>query len=260
MNILPHKSWHVYNKANVERVRKDEAKAAEEAKKKKDRADLAESEARLNLLRQRANTRLPPEDQLLREPQPIEHINLFHDFEQKLERNEEAEAERKVEEEKFDKRFTMYLDKGTEKADEPWYVKTDRKEEKYIDPYKFKSKQEQKRKVKDTSNKDDDPLHFIKKKLQQKNSNDRRDKKKSHRERHENDKSNNNCSNSSPTMEELRAKRYARERKEKARLQNLYLDHKEDQEDVIDERKRGYNSQFNREETELANSKRRRRQ
>ncbi|KAG1077185.1 hypothetical protein G6F42_025018 [Rhizopus arrhizus] len=59
MNILHHKSWHVYNKDNIERVRKDEAEAEAEAKKKQDRVILAESEARLELLRKRANANLP---------------------------------------------------------------------------------------------------------------------------------------------------------------------------------------------------------
>lgn len=64
-------------------------------------------------------------------------------------------------------------------------------------------------------------------------------------------------SSSSSSIEALRAKRLERENNEKFRLKQLYLDPEQDTE-CVDERKRNYNSQFNRQETEQAHNKRRR--
>lgn len=63
-------------------------------------------------------------------------------------------------------------------------------------------------------------------------------------------------SSSSSSIEALRAKRLEREKNEKSRLKMLYLDPDQDTES-LDERKRGYNSQFNRDATEQAHKRRR---
>ncbi|OBZ82488.1 Leukocyte receptor cluster member 1 [Choanephora cucurbitarum] len=247
MNILHHKSWHVYNKDNVERVRQDEAKAEEEAKKKQEKVILAESEARLDLLRKRANAHLPAEQQQT----VIQHVNLFQDL-QENSTNDEHEAEKKAQQDKQDRQLTMYLDKGASKEDQPWYTRSKQSDEKYRDQYKFKSKQDKKEDQKYKRKREsirliEDPLEYISKSQKKKHKEDR--KKRSEGKSKEKEKT--------LTMDELRAKRLERERAEQARLKSLFLDDQQEP-DVLDDRKRSYNSQFNRDETFEANQKNKR--
>ncbi|PSN48763.1 Leukocyte receptor cluster member 1 [Blattella germanica] len=121
MNILPKKSWHVRRKENIARVRRDVAKAAEEEKEKQRRAQLAESEARNALLREKArlitgNEETPP---LKTEVQQQKHVNFFEDLEQgnivSNATNAEHEREKKEEREKYEKQigYLTYLGQDT---------------------------------------------------------------------------------------------------------------------------------------------------
>lgn len=161
MNILPKKNWHVRTKANIERVRRDEAKAAEEAKEVDRRIRLAEQEARTSLLRDKAkarmiqssggedlcvtgeNTELEHRDKRDKKVAVLEphhgHVNLFAALEAGHETadgkgNKEAEAEKKKEQEEYEKKvgYLTYLGQDTEEltGEQVWWKKlpTNRKE------------------------------------------------------------------------------------------------------------------------------------
>ncbi|KAK1895971.1 Leukocyte receptor cluster member 1 like [Dissostichus eleginoides] len=86
MNILPKKSWHVRNKDNVARVRKDEAQAAEEEREAKRRVERAEQEARTEYLRNKSRAALSSAGETKADEDEavpsggsgiLEHLNLF---------------------------------------------------------------------------------------------------------------------------------------------------------------------------------------
>jgi hypothetical protein len=54
LNIAHHKSYHPYRRDNIERVRKDEEEAAAKEAREEGRVLLADSEARIDLLRGKA--------------------------------------------------------------------------------------------------------------------------------------------------------------------------------------------------------------
>lgn len=55
IKLLQHKSWHVYSAENIARVKRDEARAAAQDEEDEQRTMLADSEARLDRLRKKAD-------------------------------------------------------------------------------------------------------------------------------------------------------------------------------------------------------------
>ncbi|ORX93947.1 hypothetical protein K493DRAFT_352937 [Basidiobolus meristosporus CBS 931.73] len=169
LHILQHKSWHVYNQENRDRVSRDEEKARQEEEEKEKKIVKAESEHRLALLRKKAQERLqstaggntpeiqstvtssspsrtvvattpiqvtkeeeergskPLTKQIATSSQPKpEHINFWADYEKKSvvtsKGNPEYEADKKKEQDKWDRQITKYLG-DVVKGKEPWYAK-----------------------------------------------------------------------------------------------------------------------------------------
>ncbi|XP_033320975.1 leukocyte receptor cluster member 1 homolog [Megalopta genalis] len=133
MNILPKKRWHVRTKENIARVRKDEAKAAEEERIKQERAQKAETEARINFLREVARSKYDGREDSSKleeaSTSKLEHVNFFADLEEgKIDYNKpnaEHEKEKKEEKEKYEKQigYLTYLGQDTNEATgkKNWY-------------------------------------------------------------------------------------------------------------------------------------------
>ncbi|PIO70883.1 hypothetical protein TELCIR_07236 [Teladorsagia circumcincta] len=151
MNILPKKKWHVRTKENIARVRRDEAKAAEEEQRRLDRAITAENERRLEALRNQAAKKTADlEPFTLRASAEASistaagHVNLFQDLEA-AERNnfgqgnKEYEEEKRKEQAEFDSKLGIqkYFAEGTNELNkvQEWYANVSRpwvKEEKKV--------------------------------------------------------------------------------------------------------------------------------
>ncbi|XP_028837180.1 leukocyte receptor cluster member 1 [Denticeps clupeoides] len=273
MNILPKKSWHVRNKDNVARVRRDEARAAEEERELQRRVERAEQEARTQFLRNKSRAALQQQGACREDEKAaegggiIEHLNLFP-LEESTEKkgNEEYLKEKKEEKERQERAIGLLVSLGPPPGTDatPWYMKKqgeqekpDEKQEKAEqskkekDKWRSKTFSEEQRAKKDKRLKDQlDPLRDVKKALAAKEKKEHRSKKKGCRDRA-------NRSGES-SLERLRAERLQREAEERRRAQSL-IDQRsgkgKEQEREVQERDRPYNSAYF---PELARKRRRR--
>ncbi|CAA7266442.1 unnamed protein product [Cyclocybe aegerita] len=99
LNIAHHKSYHPYRRDNIEKVRRDEEEARQKEAKEEGRMLLADAEARIDLLRDRAGIDQPEKKKKRRDDDDMKriassssmqaavlpttngHINLFEDLE-----------------------------------------------------------------------------------------------------------------------------------------------------------------------------------
>ncbi|XP_054771801.2 leukocyte receptor cluster member 1 homolog [Lytechinus pictus] len=153
--------WHVRTRDNIARVKRDEARAAEEEKEKETRIALAEQEARTEKLRIKArdknlgNTHYDL-DQEVFEPQPKPdgirtgtqliprtHINFFSEIESRSntnKSNKDHEADKKEEQEAYEKKIGLLVGLGQSAVEsqsvKPWYQQNrEEKDKERVDAY-----------------------------------------------------------------------------------------------------------------------------
>ncbi|KAM8826026.1 leukocyte receptor cluster member 1 [Synchiropus picturatus] len=249
MNILPKKSWHVRNKDNVARVRRDEAQAAAEEREAKRRVERAEQEARTEYLRKKARIALQAagETEGVEEAGPsqkngeLEHLNLFP-LEESSEKkgNEEYLKEKKEEQERQERAIGLLVSLGPQPGTEvtPWYMKGSTEKEERKESDKKKGISEEEREKRDCRLKDNlDPLKDIKKALGVHYKKEHKSKKKDKVKKSSRDSS----------IETLRAERLQREAEERRRAEALLAQRNRKDKDPrmeLNDRERPYNSAY----------------
>ncbi|KZV82368.1 hypothetical protein EXIGLDRAFT_713471 [Exidia glandulosa HHB12029] len=270
--IAHHKSYHPYRRDNVERVRRDEEEARRKEEGEDARVMLADSEARISLLRNRegakfARSTRPREDDDLQRaaeaglahpaPEPIAttptgHINLFADLEQATASKATVKGAAKVENERG-----IPL-APSEKDLKPWYSSRDGDAE--PSDSRGKETREERRQRDDSRKSQSDPLRSIPAQLSQSTSTHSRDRY------HDNSRRGTAAAPSSsargrpsdPVQERL-----SREASERARAAELIRRRRREMEGSmtpstvaggVDE---GYSERYNRKDTEDAQRRRR---
>lgn len=246
MNILPKKSWHVRNKDNVARVRRDEARAREEEKERERRALLAQQEARTEFLQKKARHQnsLPALEAETGAPGSSGPVDLFRELLEEgkgaTRGNREYEEEKRQEKERQEKALGIltYLGQSAAEAQTqpPWYQLPPRPGGPASGPgpdERIKSRLDPLREMRE---------HLGKKRKHSGDSGGHSAKEKKAPEKRR--------PKEPPSLEQLRADRLRREAAERARAEALLARvggtaAPEEQPEEVDERRRRYNSQFN---------------
>lgn len=245
MNILPKKSWHVRNKDNVARVRRDEAQAREEEKERERRVLLAQQEARTEFLRKKARHRnsLPELEAADTGALSSGPVDLFRELLEEgkgvTRSNKEYEEEKRQEKERQEKALGIltYLGQSAAEAQTqpPWYqLPPDRRAPPPGPGPDVKIKNRL------------DPLLEMQKHLGKKRRHSGDHGRRSRKE----EASEKQRPKESPSLDQLRAERLRREAAERARAEALLARVRggapqEEQPEEADDRRRRYNSQFN---------------
>nr|XP_004671621.1 leukocyte receptor cluster member 1 [Jaculus jaculus] len=247
MNILPKKSWHVRNKDNVARVRRDEAQAREEEKERERRVLLAQQEARTEFLRKKARRQNSlPELEAAEATAPSSGpVDLFRELLEEgkgvTRGNKEHDEEKRQEKERQEKALGIltYLGQSAAEAQTqpPWYQLPPGRG----GPPHGPSPDE---KIKSCL----DPLREIQKHLRKK----RRHSEEEVRPTRKKEVPDKQRPKEPPSLDQLRAERLRREATERARAEALLArvqgrvpQEGQPEEEETDERRRRYNSQFN---------------
>ncbi|XP_035921308.1 leukocyte receptor cluster member 1 [Halichoerus grypus] len=247
MNILPKKSWHVRNKDNVARVRRDEAQAREEEKERERRVLLAQQEARTEFLRKKArHLNSLPEPEAAEAGAPSSGpVDLFRELLEEgkgvTSGNKEYEEEKRQEKERQEQALGIltYLGQSAAEAQTqpPWYQLPPGRGAPQPGPgpdEKIKKRL--------------DPLREMEKRLRRKrgHSSDECGRSRKGTEGPEKQRP-----EAPLALGQLRAERLRREATERARAEALLArvrgtaPQKDQPEEEADERRRPYNSQFN---------------
>ncbi|KAM5236112.1 leukocyte receptor cluster member 1 [Ctenodactylus gundi] len=245
MNILPKKSWHVRNKDNVARVRRDEAQAREEEKERERRVLLAQQEARTEFLRKKARQQQSlPELEAAEAGAPTAGpVDLFRELLEEgkgvTKGNKEYEEEKRQEKERQEKALGIltYLGQSAAEAQTqpPWYQLPPRRAPPAPGPgpdEKIKSHL--------------DPLWEMKKHLGKRRKHSSEEGSVTQKEGSEKQRP-----KEPPSLDQLRAERLRREAAERARAEALLAQvqgrapQETPPEEETDDRRRRYNSQFN---------------